>query len=187
MLLQANEDYLTRSQGRVTIYAVYPEIDRAHGAIWNTPPGLKKAVPFLLNSWRLTGVHPHFSSFDILEVWRDKHPAEDWEEGTIVEVSHTEKNWILHRFAFYDKDTQQYLVFPVDGKGSPFPVPFCRLPEPWGVAKPLKCPECGSTDIATASWLAKDGSAWSQDECFSCKKVFAVRPPSLKKIGFKMV
>ena len=183
MLLQANEDYLMRNKGRVTIYEVYPQANIAHGAIWSAHYGHSKdEIPLFVESWRTTGKHLSNPDLDLLKAWRDKHPAEDLEDGTIVEASHTGVDWILHRFAFFDKDTQQCFVFPTDGRGNPLPVPFCRPPRPWKEAEPVKCPDCGSTDIATATWLARDGSAWSQDECFSCRKVFSVRPPRPKKI-----
>ena len=90
MKIEKGKFYRLKNGQKAEIYAVHERNKTIHGVIYDNHGSLS------LMAWTIDGAA--LPDLSIKGEWREKHPAEDWVRGTIVEVSNDQKKWYLRRF-----------------------------------------------------------------------------------------
>ena len=98
MKIEEGKFYRLHDGRKARIYEIYGEQRVIHGVIYEPDETLTLA------KWNLSGSAPGLGlEYYIKEEWREKHPAEDWPRGKVIEVSINGSVWSLRRFREYRK------------------------------------------------------------------------------------
>lgn len=127
MKIEKGKFYKLMNGLKAEIYAVHENYNIVHGVIY------KGDGVITLAEWGLDGRAVPISQ-TIMMNWEEKHPAEDWPPGTIVEVSNDEKSWKLRRFVGVNKNldpsiSTYHFVTSEDGHPSLVSWRYVRLPK----------------------------------------------------------
>ena len=124
MKIEKGKFYRLENGQKVEIYAVHEKQGVIHGVLYASNFG----VSFM--AWALDGTpFCHFSDHAIKEEWGEKHPAEDWPKGRIVEVSNDKQTWYLRRFEGVRPGTPNPIQTLCDGYLAREKWLYARIPE----------------------------------------------------------